>query len=344
MPATSPPGSHRLSQIQGWDTEHLQTAAAHWTATATTWETVFTAVNTSSTAPGGTVWEGEGAERAFQRTYSDRLQVVGVVDQFHAAAMIANAGHAELSSAKQRVLSVVQSAHQAGFAVDDDLSVRDTRLTTSAAARSLRQHQAATFAGEIRTRTTELISADQRIATQLNSIGAGFREFNFPLAPPFPLDVPKPPPVHMWEYIPRTWGACAVSGADPYKEVIRFYRAPATDTYASMPSGDSVLYCGSARDDWGLLHISSDHGRDWSGYNGFFGGNWRYLADYSITQTLAYPERTIYRPDNDTFAYYRQIRQVTSDGMIVNQFWCRVVVSASDGHIITAFPQVGAPQ
>jgi uncharacterized protein DUF4226 len=36
-------------------------------------------------------------------------------------------------------------------------------------------------------------------------------------------------------------------------------------------------------------------------------GNWRYLADYALSQTLAYPERVEYRQDNDTFALYRKI-------------------------------------
>ena len=70
------------------------------------------------------------------------------------------------------------------------------------------------------------------------------------------------------------------------------------------------------------------------------GGNWRYLADYAISATLAYPERVEYRQDNNTFAEYRDIYRMTDDGPVY-AFTCRVAVSASDGKIITAFPQTG---
>lgn len=64
-------------------------------------------------------------------------------------------------------------------------------------------------------------------------------------------------------------------------------------------------------------------------------GNWRYLADYAIGATLAYPERVEYNQDNDTFAVYR--RMSLPDGRYV--FTTRVIISARDGKIITAFPQ-----
>ena len=67
------------------------------------------------------------------------------------------------------------------------------------------------------------------------------------------------------------------------------------------------------------------------------GGNWRYLADYSIGATLANPERVDYNSGNDTFTVQRNIYRITDDGLVYS-FTCRVVVSATDGKIITAFP------
>lgn len=67
-------------------------------------------------------------------------------------------------------------------------------------------------------------------------------------------------------------------------------------------------------------------------------GNWRYLADYAIGQTLAFPERVEYNQSNDTFALYKKV--FSTDGAVV--FTTRVVISASDGKIITAFPTTKA--
>jgi hypothetical protein len=99
------------------------------------------------------------------------------------------------------------------------------------------------------------------------------------------------------------------------------------------------LYCGN--DKYGLLHIQAKHGQQWQDIAETrwpTAGNWRYLADYAIGATLAYPERVEYNQDNDTFALYRRIS--LPDGRYA--FTTRVVISASDGKIITAFPQTAA--
>jgi hypothetical protein len=152
-----------------------------------------------------------------------------------------------------------------------------------------------------------------------------------PLEPP-PAPVPFPP------YQPKVWGACRARGQDPGKVVRKFYHAPVSAGFRSLPAGDSVLYCGN--DKYGLLHIETEHEDQWDQIANSrwpSSGNWRYLADYAISATLAYPERVEYNQDNDTFAAYRKIS--LPDGTYV--FTTRVVISASDGKIITAFPQTG---
>jgi hypothetical protein len=134
------------------------------------------------------------------------------------------------------------------------------------------------------------------------------------------------------------WAACRARGQDPGKVVRTFYRAPISAGSRSLPAGDSVLYCGD--DKYGLLHIQLRHFQDWDDIANErwpTAGNWRYLADYAIGAALASPERVEYNQNNDTFALYRRIS--LPDGRYV--FTTRVVVSASDGKIITAFPQSG---
>lgn len=150
---------------------------------------------------------------------------------------------------------------------------------------------------------------------------------------------PAPAPVPFPPYQPKVWAACRARGQDPDKVVRTFYRAPISAGFRTLSAGDSVLYCGN--DNYGLLHIQAKHGQQWQDIADTrwpTAGNWRYLADYAIDATLAYPERVEYNQDNDTFALYRRIS--LPDGRYA--FTTRVVISASDGKIITAFPQTAA--
>lgn len=169
-------------------------------------------------------------------------------------------------------------------------------------------------------------------AATLQSLGPSYQAVGFGPKP----EEPPPPPVPFPPYQPKVWGACRARGQDPGKVVRTFYHAPISAGFRSLPAGDSVLYCGN--DKYGLLHIEKEHEAQWDQVANTrwpTAGNWRYLADYAIASTLAYPERVEYNQDNDTFAVYRKIS--SSDGTYV--FTTRVVISASDGKIITAFPQ-----
>jgi hypothetical protein len=171
-------------------------------------------------------------------------------------------------------------------------------------------------------------------AATLGSLDPSYQAVGYgpkPQEPP-PVPVPFPP------YQPKVWAACRARGQDPDKVVRTFYRAPISAGFRSLPAGDSVLYCGN--DKYGLRHIEKEHGDQWdliANSRWPTAGNWRYLADYAISATLAYPKRVEYNQDNDTFALYRKIS--LPDGTYV--FTTRVVISASDGKIITAFPQTG---
>ena len=132
--ATSPPAplpTLTLSQVQAWDTDHLETAATHWTATAGRWRDAFAAVSSGIDRPGGTAWEGASAEAASARSERDRVQVLGLADKLSDASSIARSGAAELTAAKTRALASVDNAQRAGFIVSEDLSVRDTLAVPS---------------------------------------------------------------------------------------------------------------------------------------------------------------------------------------------------------------------
>lgn len=180
----------------------------------------------------------------------------------------------------------------------------------------------------------ETAAGSQAGAATLGSLDSSYQVVGYgpkPQEPP-PAPVPFPP------YQPKVWGACRARGQDPAKVVRTFYHASISAGFRSLPAGDSVLYCGN--DKYGLLHIENEHEDQWdliANSRSPTAGNWRYLADYAISATLAYPERVEYNQDNDTFALYHKIS--LPDGTYV--FTTRVVISASDGKIITAFPQTG---
>ncbi len=77
MPAVTGGALPSLSQIMGWDTEHLTRASADWSATAEHWEEAFDSVHRGMLAPGGTVWEGEAADAAQERAFADLVEVRG---------------------------------------------------------------------------------------------------------------------------------------------------------------------------------------------------------------------------------------------------------------------------
>ena len=104
------------------------TAAQSWTSTATLWEDSFNSVHQGALRPGGTVWEGQAAEAAQGRAFTDLVKVRGLSDRLTEAAGIARRGADTLNYLKRDALDAVQQARAAGFTVGEDLSVSDNSL------------------------------------------------------------------------------------------------------------------------------------------------------------------------------------------------------------------------
>jgi hypothetical protein len=207
MAATGLPS---LSQIQSWDTEHLDAAATQWTTTAQTWENAFTAVHQEAQAPGGTAWNGEAAEAAILRTGTDRLKVLGAVDSLHSAATAARTGASELQVARQLAIGAVSQAEASGFAVGEDLSVTSQYTGGPPAVQAARRAQAQTLAADIRSRAAALAALDQQVACQITTAAAGVNGIEFDDAPMLPdrqdgrkrLESPEALDYHTWKQSP----------------------------------------------------------------------------------------------------------------------------------------------
>jgi hypothetical protein len=191
MPAVGGAGVPSLSQILGWDTEHLYRAASDWVRTAEHWEDAFDSVHRGMLAPGGTAWEGAAADAAQERTFGDLVKVRGLADTLSEAATIARRGADQLDYLKRQAIEAINEAREAGLAVGEDLSVTDTSKYSGFRIAAMRQH-AATIAA----RAAALSTADKDIAAKISAAttelnGRGFAEspenvqaLDVPLAPP----------------------------------------------------------------------------------------------------------------------------------------------------------------
>ena len=171
MPAATG-GALTRSDIEAWNTTHLEAAATHWRSTAAHWEGHFETIHTGMLRPGGTDWEGTAADAAAERSWGDLVKVRGAGDALYTAAGHATTGAGDIAWAKRQVLDAIAEAEEAGFTVGQDFSVTDKSwsLLRSAAAR---QQQAQAFATEISARVQALVAIDQAVAT--DHIGAALR-------------------------------------------------------------------------------------------------------------------------------------------------------------------------
>jgi len=179
MPATG--GIATLSQVRSWNTDYLTEAADHWTRTAVVWEDSFTALANQISMPGGTRWEGAAADAAFASAHTDRMTVIGLADELHAAARVARTGANQIDSARSAVLRVVDAVEAADFAVGEDFSVTCPGLfdPVTAAARQA-QAQAEAIATDLRATVGILVATDAEVASSLTAATGGLGTTLFP--------------------------------------------------------------------------------------------------------------------------------------------------------------------
>lgn len=178
------------SQIEHWDTSHLERAARDWVQVAEGWEDNFSTAQRGAMAPGGTDWDGQAAEAAQQRALSDLFKVRGLADTLHAAGTLARSGASDIDLAKQQAIDSIRRAEEAGFEVHDDLSLssREKFAPGPQAAAKLAQGQA--FAAEISTRALQLAAVDAEVAAKITTAVTPLGEVSFPEVP-MPLPTPQ---------------------------------------------------------------------------------------------------------------------------------------------------------
>jgi len=196
MPAATG-GALTRADIETWDTNHLDAAAAHWRSTAAHWEGHFETIHNGMLRPGGTTWEGTAADAAAERSWGDLVKVRGAGDALYAAAGHATTGAGEIAWAKRQVLDAITEAEESGFTVGQDFSVTDKSWSLLRST-ATRQQEAQSFATEISTRVQALTAIDKQVATQITGALAPVRQVRFDEAPKDkiiqPLDFKEAPP------------------------------------------------------------------------------------------------------------------------------------------------------
>nr|VTO96046.1 hypothetical protein BIN_B_01329 [Mycobacterium riyadhense] len=139
------------------------------------------------------VWEGAGGDGLRERTAGDLAIVSSKADHLRQATQIARDGAGVIGAAQRRVIYAVEDALDAGFNVEEDLSVIDTRTSRTAAERASRQAQAQAFAGDIRRRATQLVGLEHEVAAKISAATAALRAVSFPEPPTAPAPpIPSP--------------------------------------------------------------------------------------------------------------------------------------------------------
>ncbi|MGH3639783.1 MAG: hypothetical protein ACRDUX_12235, partial [Mycobacterium sp.] len=166
------------SQLQSWQSTHLNDAASQWRSSATQSEDLFDQHRATVVAPGGTEWVGEAKDAAIHRAATDLAVVRQQGALQRGAADIAERGAGDVRAAQRAALNAIREAEADGFSVSEDLSVNDTRSSDpdTAAAR----HTAATeHAEDIRWNAERLVQTDGLVGRQLAQKAAELQGIRF---------------------------------------------------------------------------------------------------------------------------------------------------------------------
>jgi hypothetical protein len=176
-----------LSDIETLNVTHLTQLTSDFTAEADLIQNSFTEAHELLSAA---QWEGQANDAALHRTDTDRVVARGHAERLHEAADIARFGSEDMLAARQRVLQAVSAARDAGFTVNEDLSVTDSTASQTVQEYVARQDQAKDLAETIREHAATLAATDQNIAAKLSAATTGLGDTKFSESPIFGQPVP----------------------------------------------------------------------------------------------------------------------------------------------------------
>lgn len=171
MSAAAGGGLPTRSEIEGWNTSYLISAAERWRTAALGSENAFIQHRQNIDAPGGTDWSGDAKDAALSRVAADLSVVRAQGEVQRAAATIADSGSRDIETARHKVLEAIAEAEADGFRVGEDLSVTDTRRVDITEL-ALRQTIAVEHAEDIRWNADQLAQVDGLVGDRLTGKAA----------------------------------------------------------------------------------------------------------------------------------------------------------------------------
>ena len=168
-----------LPLVQSATFTHLTDAADSWAKTAELWESAFTEVRDATLRPGGTDWEGAGAEAVQDRTDRDVVPVRAAASQLREAASIARHGAGQMEANQRAVLQAVDDARAHGFRVGGDYTVTDTQNGGTLGDRVARRTVALSHSQYIRHQLSMFAGADADIASKIDAATRGLDKIWF---------------------------------------------------------------------------------------------------------------------------------------------------------------------
>jgi len=172
-------GGITRSWIESYDVEHLHAASTYWTQSGELLEYQAEGMHSEALHPGGTLWEGTGADAAADRTWGDVVTARGGGDAMRNAAGFARNGADDLTWAKRQAQQAITDAEAAGFTVSEDLSVTDSSAGPLTRTTYARQQQAQEFAADIAARAQTLAAMDQTVADQITAAAIPLQALSF---------------------------------------------------------------------------------------------------------------------------------------------------------------------
>lgn len=159
------------SQVQNWQSAHLDAAAAQSRVSANESEDLFEQHRQNIATPGGTEWVGDAKDAAWHRVTADLSVVRLQSDVQREAADIAERGANDIRAAQRAALDAIAGAESDGFRVGEDMSVRDTRRFDLATV-AVRKTAALEHAEYIRWNAEQLVQTDALVGRRLSAKAA----------------------------------------------------------------------------------------------------------------------------------------------------------------------------
>jgi len=177
---TAPGPLPSLSELQAWPTSHFDEIADWCEAEADRWESCFAEAHQLIREAD---WEGQAHDNAVHRIETDLGKARGAASGLRDSAPILRLGAENERFAKAAALRAVGEAREAGYTVNDDLSVIDPTKYTSFEQYVARRNQGREIAADIRYNAASLVTIDQNMAAKLPAVTAPLRDLRFTEAP-----------------------------------------------------------------------------------------------------------------------------------------------------------------